>query len=462
MGLNDFFNSIKHGDVKGAGGGSSWLGKIGHGAKSGADWLGETPSAGGSSDVVDPDRANFDLPGSEQRALELNAAAFRAENRKPGQAVGSTAAGAQAQDSSFRAQQSQALERLGLLASGQDSLALPQFQRANNQNIAQQRSLAASASPGNSAAMARLAAQNIGRMGTGFGSRAAELGIQERNAATNALGMLAAQARGQDQSLNQFNAGARQQNQQFNAGQSQQNSQFNVNAGLQQTGLNDRAAADARELELRNAGMIQAGTMGYEQNNTSRYGIDKGVPVGPSNLERIGGVAAGLAPFLASDERTKTNVGALGGDELDQLIGRLRPRSFEYRGGVEPMSGQPDGGPRLGVMAQDVEAGGPAGRAMVQDVGGVKAIDTGKATGTALALLGRLGERLDALEGATAARTKQTTRNKATDAAPAPERVRPEELSRELKRTTRPEELQRERVDVPTGYRPLPAPRMAR
>lgn len=417
--------------------------------------------AAGESNVPPPNASNFNLPGADQRQLELNAAAFRAENRKPGQAVGSTAAGAQAQDSSFRAQQSQALERLGLLASGQDSLALPQFQRANNQNIAQQRSLAASASPGNAAAMARLASQNIGRMGTGFGARAAELGIQERNAATNALGMLASQARGQDQSLNQFNAGARQQNQQFNAGQQQQNSQFNVNAGLQQTGLNDRAAADARELELRNAGMMQAGSMGYEQNNTTRYGIDKGVPAAPTKLEQIGGLLGAAAPFM-SDERTKTNVHELAPDQLDQLIGQLRPRSFEYRGGVEPMSGRPDGGPRLGVMAQDIEAGGPAGRAMVQDVGGYKAVDGGKATGTALALLGRLGERMDALEGATAARTKQTTRNKATDATPAPERVRPEELSRELRKTTRPEELQRERVDVPTGYRPLPAPRMSR
>lgn len=424
--------------------------------------LDEAGGGGGESNVPPPNMANFGLPGADQRQLELNAAAFRAENRKPGQAVGSTAAGAQAQDSSFRAQQSQALERLGLLASGQDSLALPQFQRANNQNIAQQRSLAASASPGNSAAMARLAAQNIGNMGADFGSRAAELGIQERNAATNALGMLASQARGQDQSLNQFNAGARQQNNQFNAGQQQQNSQFNVNAGLQQTGLNDRAAADARELELRNAGMMQAGSMGYEQNNTTRYGIDKGVPAAPTKLEQVGGLLGAAAPFM-SDERTKTNVSAMGGDDLDRLIGQLRPRSFEYRGGVEPMSGRPDGGPRLGVMAQDVESGGPAGQAMVQDVGGLKAIDTGKATGTALALLGRLGERMDALEGATAARTKQTPprSQSAADAAPAPI-VRPEELSRELKRTTRPEELQRERVDVPTGYRPLPAPRMAR
>lgn len=338
------------------------------------DWLME-PGKGPTSDVEKPDRNNFNLPGAEQRGNNLNQLAAGYGNRNAPQSQSYTAA-----DSSFRNDQQQLVNRLRNQMSGADSLSEMQFRRANDANVAQQRSMAASAGPQNSAMMQRAAMQNIGRMGQGFGAQASQLGIQERNAAANALGGVAGQGRQQDIGLNQFNAG-----------QQQQGSQFNVGAQLQQTGMNDQAAAAARQQELANAELQQRGSMGFESNNTQRYGIDKGVPVQPAGWEKLVGAAGALAPLaMLSDERAKTNEHAMGSD-ADHLISKLKGYTFDYKGG----------GPhnRVGVMAQDVQSGGPMGRSMVHDQGGMKAIDMPQAVGTALGLVGRLGERLDHLEG---------------------------------------------------------------
>lgn len=380
--------------------------------------LDESSGGAGESNVPAPKPGNFLLPGFDQRQLELNSAAFRDENRKAPQAQSFTSGISQAQDSQFRGNQQDMINRLSGLASGQDSLAKMQLQQATNANAAQQRSLAASANPQNAAMMARLASQNINKANQGFGAAATSLGIQERNSAANALAALSSQARAQDLQNSQYNATNRQQGGQFNAGQQQQGSQFNVGANLQQTGLNDRAAGEARQQELQNAELQQRGTMGYEQNNTTRYGIDKGVPAAPTTMDRL----AGLAPLLSlpSDERTKTGIRIPGDGDLDQLIARLQPHSFGYKNDRNPMTGTPDAGRRLGVMAQDVERGGPAGSDMVQDVGGVKAIDVPKATGTALGLIGRLGQRLDDIEGRVAGKNPNATARTKTTVKASP------------------------------------------
>jgi hypothetical protein len=335
------------------------------------DWLGQRPG-GPTSNVPAPTASNFSLPGADERQLELNALADQYGRREAPQAM----------DSSFRADQATLIDRLRSQMGGADSLAQMQLRNATDSNIAQQRSLAAGAGPQNAAMMARLAAQNIGRMNQGYGSQAAMLGIQERNAAANALGQVAQGARGQDLQLGQFNVGAK----------------------LNQQQLNDQAAQAARAQELQNAELQQRGGIGYEQNNTSRYGIDKGVAVQPSNFERIVGAATALAPIaMASDERVKNDAGVASGSLTDRLTRALEPHVYSYQ------DQRMGAGPRLGVMAQDVERGGPVGRALVGEAGGVKTLDVPKSLGTALGLIGRLGERLDELEGRTA-RTKQTAR----------------------------------------------------
>jgi hypothetical protein len=384
----------------------------------GGDYLNER-APGQTSDIPDANRSNFDLPyGDDMRRRDQNL----------GDAYGRRSA-PEAGQSAFAGDQRALVDRLRRQMSGEDSLSQLQLRDATDSNIAQQRSLAAGAAPGNAAMAQRLAMQGIGRMNQGYGAQAAQLGIQERNAAANALGSVAGMARGQDQ----------------------QNNQFNVGAALQQTGLNDQAQNHAYDRGLQTAGMQQQGGMSFEQQQTQRRGQDLGQPLQPTNLDRLTSAAGAIAPYaLASDQRLKTNIHPAGG-EVDSLIARLRPTEYEYR---DPRLGT---GPRVGIIAQDVERGGPAGRAMVSEVGGpggAKMLDVPASLGTALAAIGRLGERLDAMEGhgAVAARTKQTAR---TGPAPAPRaaeleaslHARPEELSRSRRdmRMVRPEELSRDR-----------------
>jgi hypothetical protein len=84
------------------------------------------------------------------------------------------------------------------LASGQDSLSSEQLRQGLSQNMATQRSMAASASPANAPMASLMAAQNMGRMGAGMSGQAALAGIQERAAANKALSDMILQQRQQD------------------------------------------------------------------------------------------------------------------------------------------------------------------------------------------------------------------------------------------------------------------------
>lgn len=87
------------------------------------------------------------------------------------------------------------------LASGQDSLSAEQLRQGLSQNMAAQRSMAASASPANAPMAALHAAQNMGRLGAGMSGQAALAGIQERNAAQKALADMILQQRQQDMNV---------------------------------------------------------------------------------------------------------------------------------------------------------------------------------------------------------------------------------------------------------------------
>jgi hypothetical protein len=88
---------------------------------------------------------------------------------------------------------------------GQNSVSAEQLRQGLQQNLSAQRSMAASASPQNSAMAARTAAIQSGRLGAGMSGQAALAGIQERNSAAqnygqlgSALGQLQLGQRGQD------------------------------------------------------------------------------------------------------------------------------------------------------------------------------------------------------------------------------------------------------------------------
>lgn len=118
----------------------------------------------------------------------------------------------------------------------------------------------------------------------------------------------------------------------------------------------------------------------------------------------VGGLlgAAGQAAVAKSDRRDKADIvdllsrEARGGGEDDALrafLEDLHPYAYRYR---DPAS---DGaGPRVGVMAQDLEKN-PVGRTVVREDGnGKKMIDTAAAVGVTLAALAKMREEMDNLK----------------------------------------------------------------
>lgn len=92
----------------------------------------------------------------------------------------------------------QARELMRRRAMGEDSMSAEQLRQGLQRQYAQQRSMAASASPQNAAMAARTAMMGANRAATGMAGNAAMAGIAERQAAADAWARAIAEARGQD------------------------------------------------------------------------------------------------------------------------------------------------------------------------------------------------------------------------------------------------------------------------
>jgi hypothetical protein len=79
---------------------------------------------------------------------------------------------------------------LQALANGQNSVSAEQLRQGMQQQQAAQQSMAASAAPQNQVMAARIAANNMAREGYGMAGQQALAGLQERQAALNALAQL--------------------------------------------------------------------------------------------------------------------------------------------------------------------------------------------------------------------------------------------------------------------------------
>lgn len=122
----------------------------------------------------------------------------------------------------------------------------------------------------------------------------------------------------------------------------------------------------------------------------------------------LGAVASGAGKALASDARLKRDIAPASDDTsaADSFLSTLKPYTFAYKDPEDAPSPGAGTGRYLGVMAQNVEKG-PTGETMVTETPRGKALEQGASMGAALAGIGRLHERLSALEGM-AARTKQS------------------------------------------------------
>jgi len=124
--------------------------------------------------------------------------AKRANLTAQGTAAGTFADQAQAGYGQLGAEAQQVRDYLRGVASGQQSISAEQLRQGLQQNLAAQRSMAASAAPQNQAMAARTAAIQGGHLAAGMSGQAALAGLQERRDAQSQLGQMLLQQRGQD------------------------------------------------------------------------------------------------------------------------------------------------------------------------------------------------------------------------------------------------------------------------
>jgi hypothetical protein len=226
------------------------------------------------------------------------------------------------------------------LASGQDSLSSEQLRQGLSQNMAAQRSMAASASPANSPMASLHAAQNMGRLGAGMSGQAAIAGIQERAAANKALSDMIMGQRQQDANV----------------------------------------------------------AMGSRQNATQAYG---GASQEKTKLEQYQPLIdmtkdGAAAAAKMSDRRAKTDI-TPGDREANRAIEALAPYVYRYK---NPAHGPRR---ELGIMAQDLESAG-LDHAVKETDDGTKIVDIPSLATANTAMIAALGRRVAELEAKLAAK----------------------------------------------------------
>lgn len=229
-----------------------------------------------------------------------------------------------------------ALDALRRQANGENSVSQLQLRQALQQQLAQQRSMAAGASPRNAGMAARTAAIQMGRASTAAAGQQSLAGLQERNQAQNNYAQLL--------------------------------------QGLRQQDL--QAALQSR----------QTATQGYGAQNA-------GQPE-KTNMEKYGpAISSGLAAMF-SDRALKTNVQS-GDSKANAAMDGLKPYTYAYKDqalGAGPQVGVMAGDVRK-VIPQAVITvpDGP--------YAGKLALDPGKLSGANTAMIAALNRRVQALEG---------------------------------------------------------------
>jgi hypothetical protein len=319
--------------------GNPWYDPIGMGAKPALP--GESTGLTGAFDrtfgIGGGDPSNQDRSGL--RGIGQDALGFAGQSR-----------GNYTDDTNALAQQRNYL--MGL-ASGKNSVSAEQLRQGLQQQLAQQRSMAASADPNNAAMAARNAAMNMGQASYGMAGQQAAAGLQERNQANEALAGLNLGARGQDVTgtLGGYNAAT---------------GAYGTALGTPQktaAGLIGGAAAGAA------AGL---GSLGWK-------------PFGSG-----GGGGGGGGGQVTSDRNAKTDIKDGGGDAM-KALDKLKGYSYRYK---DEGNGK---GKQYGIMAQDMEEAG-LGHAVMDTPSG-KVVHGAKAATAALGLTAELARRVKALEG---------------------------------------------------------------
>jgi hypothetical protein len=254
------------------------------------------------------------------------------------------------------------------------SVAQSQLQQATDRNLAQQLAMAASSRGANAATTQRQLMQNQAATNQVAAQQAADTRVAEQLNAQQMYGTLATNMREQDAAAQNTAIGQQMQTQ-------------NEIAAIRDA---NRAAQMSLETNRMNqslgvGGLHAQDTMNRRDNRTS---------IVQSGISSIGQGASGIAGLaMMSDEDVKTNVKD-GSKAAYDFLEALEAKKYNYK--------EPDKfgkGERLGVMAQDVEDGGPMGAQIVDETPEGKAVDMAKGFGAVLAAQSEMHKRLKQLEG---------------------------------------------------------------
>jgi hypothetical protein len=282
------------------------------------------------------------------------------------------------QQGQFRDQQMQQASRLAAIAQGQQQGAGElAAQRQANRAVAQQQAMArmGRGQPG----MQRNAARNVADLGTTAAGQSQLAAMQDQQAASNQLGQLLGQGRGQDQAIAAQNAQL-----------DQQRMLANVDMQLRARGMDDQA---------RVAYLAQLAQMNQAEMNArmQQEATAAGIPSQGSQVMQAAGpmIAAGA---MMSDKNAKEDIRD-GGKDVDDMLDSLRATSYRYKKGVpvEHTGAVGDGRRLAGILAQDLQKS-EAGRAIVRDTGKGIGVDVVGGLSASLAGLARLNTRLRDLE----------------------------------------------------------------
>jgi hypothetical protein len=236
--------------------------------------------------------------------------------------------------------------------------------------------------------------------------------IQGNAAAQNVQTLAGAELNAQNGAANTYGTMGSLANAQYNT--EQQNAQYQANLALQ-----NQAQINSTRLGYGNLGLGQAG-----QGLSAIGGYNNAVDAAEG--QATAGDNAGTAAFSAianaagsasgkpstggsggtSDARVKNDISDEGvlpqgshGSMADDFLDKLHPKSFRYDDPSDELHSTPTGGKYLGVMAQDLVRTREAGPQMVsQDPRGKMMVETKPTLAAALAGLGRLNERVRAME----------------------------------------------------------------
>lgn len=223
----------------------------------------------------------------------------------------------------------------------------------------------------------------------------AALAEQRKLEALQQAGQLGGQMRSQEFGEQAQIAQARDLMERFNLANQQQVELTNVGARNQAQQYNLAVAQDIanREAQSRyelpqqdwaNRMTLAQAKAGVQSGYAQMLGQQSG-----ANMQMLGSAAIAAA---ASDVNVKKNI-EMAPDEIDNFLNELTGYKFSYK---EPEKyGE---GERLGVMAQDMEKSELGDKAVFKNQEGTKMIDGADALGSILASLGRLNEKVNALE----------------------------------------------------------------